>query len=620
MKAVWASALLGDVCDVVNGGTPKTAVSAYWGGPHRWITPAEMGKRVTPYIDQTDRTITDQGLQNCSARTLPPYSVILSSRAPIGHLVINTEPMATNQGCKGLVPRSQIDHKFLYYYLSSIVDLLNELGTGTTFKELSSGKLKEVKVPLAPIAEQRRIVAILDEAFEGIATAKANAEKSRRNARELFASRMQMLFGQDDAWERVQLADLLARGWITGHLDGNHGSDYPRKEEFVEAGVLYISASAIKGGTVDFAEAKYLSPQRAASIRKGIAKDWDVLFAHNATVGPVAILRTDEDVVILGTSLTYYRCDQRFVHPQYLAHFMVSPAFSSQYELVMKQSTRNQVPITKQREFFHVIPPIEVQRRIANDLDELATQTEHLCDIVVRKFAALDELKKSLLHQAFTGQLTSAKTTRITQQTVLQTATPEFAANVIALAHARHERQEREKTFGRVKEQKVLHLVESIAKINLGRQPMRDAAGPNDFQHMLKAEEWAKANSFFEMLKRGEGYEFRKLSAFDERLSSARQALAPCLQQLESVIDLLVPMDTVEAEVFATVHAAWNNLLIDGTAVTDDAIVSAAREGWHADKLRIPEHKFRSAIALIRQKGLVPDGTAKYVSGQQSLL
>ncbi|MBK8071793.1 MAG: restriction endonuclease subunit S [Ramlibacter sp.] len=143
-----------------------------------------MGKRHTPYIDQTERTITDQGLQNSSARPLPPYSVILSSRAPIGHLAINTQPVMV-QGCKGLVPRNRIDHKFLYYYLGSIVDLLNDLGTGAIFKELSGGKLKEVPVPVPSLPEQRRIVAILDDAFEGIAIAKANAEKNLRNAREL---------------------------------------------------------------------------------------------------------------------------------------------------------------------------------------------------------------------------------------------------------------------------------------------------------------------------------------------------------------------------------------------------------------------------------------------------
>jgi type I restriction enzyme, S subunit len=401
----WASVAIGELCDVVNGGTPKTSVPRYWDGPHRWITPAEMGKRATPYVDQTDRTVTDEGLRNSSARPLPPYSVILSSRAPIGHLAINMVPMATNQGCKGLVPKGRIEHKYLYYFLGSIVDLLNELGTGATFKELSAGKLKEVRVPAPPLPEQRRLVAVLDEAFDRIATAKANAEKNLRNARELFASRTQALFSQEHAWERVQLAELLARGWISSHLDGNHGSEYPRKEEFVDSGVPYIAASAMKGDAVDFGEAKYLSAERAATIRKGLAKNRDVLFAHNATVGPVAILSTNEDVVILGTSLTYYRCNPEYLHPEYLAHFMRSAAFKSQYAQVMRQSTRNQVPITKQREFFHIVPPLEVQKRIAHDLDRLSMETERLIEIGKRRVAALEELQKSLLHQAFTGAM-----------------------------------------------------------------------------------------------------------------------------------------------------------------------------------------------------------------------
>lgn len=109
----WETKALGEVCEVVNGGTPKTGVHEYWDGSHLWITPAEMDKRLNPYVSDTARKITDLGLRNSSAQMLPPSSVILSSRAPIGHLVINTEPMATNQGCKGLVPSGLLQPKFL---------------------------------------------------------------------------------------------------------------------------------------------------------------------------------------------------------------------------------------------------------------------------------------------------------------------------------------------------------------------------------------------------------------------------------------------------------------------------------------------------------------------------
>lgn len=188
MTLSWEHKTIGDVCEVVNGATPKTGTAAFWDGQHQWVTPAEMGKRTSPYLNKTARSLTTEGLDSCSASPVPPHSIIMSSRAPIGHLVINTVPMSFNQGCKGLIPRAGLDHKFLYYYLFSKVDHLNDLGTGATFKELSAGNLKKVAIPVPPPTEQQRIVGILDQAFEGIAKAKANAERNLANAKELYRS------------------------------------------------------------------------------------------------------------------------------------------------------------------------------------------------------------------------------------------------------------------------------------------------------------------------------------------------------------------------------------------------------------------------------------------------
>ena len=280
--------------------------------------------------------------------------------------------------------------------------------TGLTVPKLNQGKLKEIPIPLPPLPEQKRIVAILDEAIAGISQAVANAEKNLANARELFESYLNNLFaGEGSDWERCTLGELLKRKWITSHLDGNHGGDYPRKKEFIDSGIPYISAKCIKNGRVDFSISKYLSPERARKLRKGIARNNDVLFAHNATVGPVAVLETKEDKIILGTSLTYYRCDEKYILPEYLAHFMRSPEFTSQYRQVMRQSTRNQVPITKQRTFIHVIPPLREQQKIAARLDGLSTKIGILESIYQQKLTALAELKQSLLQKAFAGELTA---------------------------------------------------------------------------------------------------------------------------------------------------------------------------------------------------------------------
>lgn len=159
----WEEKKLGEICTIVNGGTPKTNVAKYWDGNVLWVTPKDMGKSQKIYVKETSRKITDIGLNNSSAKLIPQNSVILSTRAPIGHLLINSEEMSFNQGCKGLVPNNNLKTKYLYYFLFSSVKLLNDLGSGTTFKELSGTKLKEVQIPLPSFAEQQKIVINLDK-------------------------------------------------------------------------------------------------------------------------------------------------------------------------------------------------------------------------------------------------------------------------------------------------------------------------------------------------------------------------------------------------------------------------------------------------------------------------
>lgn len=312
-----------------------------------------------------------------------------------GYFVFRTKPI--------------LDGRYLFYYLMTpqFMGEMEKLQTGASYPAVNDAQVKSQFIGFPSLAEQKRIVAILDEAFEGIAKATANAERNLANARELIAGSCHALISNvaPDA-ERVSLETLLERGWILSHLDGNHGSDYPRKEEFVTQGIPYISANSIDDDAVDMGAAKYLAPERAARIRKGVAQDGDVLFAHNATVGPVAILETSEPKVILGTSLTYYRCNAEKIDNRYLAHYMRSRLFTSQYDQVMRQSTRNQVPITKQREFFHVIPPLEAQREISHRLDALEESSRTLRHLYAEKTDRCIELRQSLLHKAFSGQLT----------------------------------------------------------------------------------------------------------------------------------------------------------------------------------------------------------------------
>ena len=190
---------LGEVCTLINGGTPDTKNSKFWDGKHAWITPAEMGNLKSPFLGSSRRTLTDEGMRNSSAQLLPKHSVIMSSRAPIGHLIINEVPMASNQGCKGLIPNETLNFKYLYYFLYANKEYLNELGSGTTFAEISGAKLKTVLIPLPSLDEQLNIVKKLDSAFANIDLLEENLGSSEIKTNELLQSLLSSAFSSNKA-------------------------------------------------------------------------------------------------------------------------------------------------------------------------------------------------------------------------------------------------------------------------------------------------------------------------------------------------------------------------------------------------------------------------------------
>jgi type I restriction enzyme S subunit len=201
-------------------------------------------------------------------------------------------------------------------------------------------------------------------------------------------------------WRLDTVQQFIDEGFIVGHLDGNHGELYPRSDEFKSHGVSYIGANDFANGTVAFNRCKFLAPERADKFRKGVAKDGDVLFAHNATVGPVAILRTTEPFVILSTTATYFRCDSDKLDNLYLNAALQSQHFVRQYQAVMAQSTRFQVPITTQRKLSLVVPPMPEQRAIAAALGEVDALLGGLDRLIAKK----QGLKVAAMQQLLTGQ------------------------------------------------------------------------------------------------------------------------------------------------------------------------------------------------------------------------
>ena len=193
-------------------------------------------------------------------------------------------------------------------------------------------------------------------------------------------------------WVIKKIQNLLDNNSIIGHLDGNHGELYPKSIEFTSKGIPYLSANDFINGFVNLESCKFLPLKRANTFKKGIAINGDVLFAHNATVGPTAILRTKLDYVILSTTATYFRCNNKKLINTYLRYYIESFQFVSQYRRIMGQSTRNQVPITAQRKLNISLPKFDEQKKIANFISSTDKQIQTL----EKKKTLLVDYKKGL--------------------------------------------------------------------------------------------------------------------------------------------------------------------------------------------------------------------------------
>lgn len=166
----WEIKSIGDVASVVGGGTPDTGNPAYWNpGEVFWATPTDISACSGIHMSHTERKISQEGVNSCSATVLPPNSILLTSRATIGECRINTVPMATNQGFASLVPKPGTDHRFLFYLAQFLKPAFVRLGCGSTYLEVSRREVRRVRFPCPDDAEQIAIAEALSEVDEALA-------------------------------------------------------------------------------------------------------------------------------------------------------------------------------------------------------------------------------------------------------------------------------------------------------------------------------------------------------------------------------------------------------------------------------------------------------------------
>lgn len=182
MRDGWSETSLGDIAEVIGGGTPSTTIAEYWDGDIVWLTPTEITSQDGKVVSDSIRKITDLGFKNSGAQMLPRDSVILTSRASVGHVALAGKDLCTNQGFQSLIPKQSVLAKFLMFWIQQNRPEFESRSAGSTFKEISKSNVKSIKLQLPPLAEQKRIVDLIssvDSYIEALQQQLESAKKSR---------------------------------------------------------------------------------------------------------------------------------------------------------------------------------------------------------------------------------------------------------------------------------------------------------------------------------------------------------------------------------------------------------------------------------------------------------
>lgn len=307
-----------------------------------------------------------------------------------------------------LRPTPALDAEFLYYYLARPTFLEEGARTMTGavgHKRVTKEFVEAYQIPLPPLAEQRRIVAILDETFEAIATAKANTEKNLHNSRELFKGYLEAIFTEGGAsWVKRVLGDVCE------FENGDRGTNYPNRSEYVESGIPWINTGHIRpDGSLSTEEMNFITREKFNTLRSGKIQPGDLVYClRGATLGKTALVAPLTEGAV-ASSLVILRpsphLDSRFLY-----FFLTSPPGQGLIRGFENGAAQPNLGAKSVARFPISVPPIAEQQRVAANLTKIWEATKCLAEVYERKVAAIERLKRSLLHQAFTGQLTAKST------------------------------------------------------------------------------------------------------------------------------------------------------------------------------------------------------------------
>ena len=393
---------LAECCEIVSGATPSTAVESYWGGEICWATPKDLSDLVGHFISDTPRKLTKEGLRSCAASVLPPSSVLLSSRAPIGHVAINTVPIATNQGFKSLVPRAGIvDTKFLFHWLRANRSYLEGLGVGATFKEISKAIVSKIRVPVPPFAEQRRIAAILDQAD----SLRAKRREALALLDELQRGIFVEMFGDPvcgNGHHPVASVESIAASEKYSIVDGPFGSSM-KPDDYRDSGVPVVRiANITKDGQFSDKNLLYIEKSQFEKLKRSSIRPRDVLVSRVGTIGNTCVFPEGiGDALLSTTGVCKITPDAKKMLPEFLHQAILQPAFQEQIQKSASTSVQKYFNLSALKRWSVIVPPISVQSLFVERILKVSVHRE----LLKRSLEDLDALFCSLQHRAFRGEL-----------------------------------------------------------------------------------------------------------------------------------------------------------------------------------------------------------------------
>ena len=378
---------IGDCCEVIAGQSPE---GKYYNSDGKGM-PFYQGKK-----DFGEKFLEEPSIWTTETPKVARKSdILMSVRAPVGPVNFATQDVCIGRGLAAIRSRGPLEVDFLFYQFLHLQPKIAGK-EGAVFASINKSEIAALPIVVGPLSEQRRIVAILDEAFEGIATAKANAEKNLQNARQVVNWQLEKVFTDaGPGWIKKRLQDVCER--IT---DGTH-----QTPTYYNQGVVFLSSRNVTSGKIDWDNIKYIDTKQHLEMHRRVApRVDDILLAKNGTTGIAAMV--DRDVVFdIYVSLALIR-PLACVLPAFLLHFINSPVAKHQFNKRLKGVGVPNLHLQEIREVLVTFPESQQeQEKVVKRLDALQGEVGNLTNVYKRKLSALDELKKSLLHQAFTGQL-----------------------------------------------------------------------------------------------------------------------------------------------------------------------------------------------------------------------